>query len=173
MDPISLFKMQIETAHGIVEGTMKGVDAKLCQKLPEGEAHPIGATYGHLVSGEDFLINMALRGGKAPLAMGEWAGKTGLSEPPPGPGGDLLAWAKKVQVDLGQTRKYAQAVYANTTGYVGSLSAAELAEEVEIPGFGKNSRAYFLNMIAVIHPSNHCGEIAAFKGMNGVKGYPF
>ena len=54
-----------------------------------------------------------------------------------------------------------------------ALSEAELAEEIEIPGFGKNSRAYFLNIIAVIHPSNHCGEIAAMKGMNGVKGYPF
>jgi hypothetical protein len=173
MDPISMFKMQIETAHGIVEGTMNGVDEKLCQKLPEGEAHPIGATYAHTVCGEDFLINMALRGGKAPLMMGEWAGKTGVSEPPPAPGGDLLAWAKKVQVDLAQARKYAQAVYANTNEYVGSLSAADLDEEVDIPGFGKHPRAYFLNMIAVIHPSNHCGEIAAIKGMNGVRGYPF
>jgi DinB superfamily len=173
MDPISMFKMQIETAHGIVEGTMNGVDEKLCQKLPEGEAHPIGATYAHTVCGEDFLINMALRGGKAPLMMGEWAGKTGVSEPPPAPGGDLLAWAKKVQVDLAQARKYAQAVYANTNAYVGSLSAADLDEEMDIPGFGKHPRAYFLNMIAVIHPSNHCGEIAALKGMNGVRGYPF
>ena len=172
MDPSSMLKMQIETAHNIVEGTLNGVDQKLCHKLPEGEAHPIGATYGHLVAGEDFLITMAIRG-KTPLAMGEWAGKTGLSEPPPGPGGDLLAWAKKVQVDLDQTRKYAQAVYANTTDYVGSLSADDLAEQIELPGFGKNSRADFLNVIGVIHPSNHCGEIAAMKGMNGVQGYPF
>ena len=172
MDATSMLRMQIETAHNIVEGTVGGVDEKLCHKLPDGEAHPIGATYGHFVFGEDFLITMAIRG-KTPLAMGDWAGKTGLSESPPGPGGDLLAWAKKVQVDLGQARKYAQAVYANTNEYVGSLSEADLAEEIEIPGFGKNSRAYFLNIIAVIHPSNHCGEIAAMKGMNGVKGYPF
>jgi hypothetical protein len=172
MDPVSMFKMQIETAHNILEGTVNGVDEKLCQKLPEGDAHPIGATYAHTVASEDFLITKALRG-KTPLSMGEWAGKTGMSEPPPGPGGDLLAWAKKVQVDLGQARKYAQAVYANTSDYVGSLSTANLGEELEIPGFGKNSRAYFLNIIAVIHPSNHCGEMAAMKGMNGVKGYPF
>lgn len=172
MNAIDLLKSQIETAHEIVEGTLNGVDKDLCHKHAGGQAHPIGATYAHLVGGEDFLISMALRGQK-PLAMGDWAGKTGISEPPPPPGGDLLAWSNRVQVDLDQTRKFAQAVYANTLGYVGSLTPEDLEQEVEIPGFGKHPRAYFLNVIAVIHPSNHCGEIAAVKGMNDVQGYPF
>ena len=167
-----MLNMSVETAHQIVEGTLTGVDEKLCQKLPGGDAHPIGATYAHLVTGEDFLIN-AMLAGKPPLAAGEWAGKTGMSEPPPGPGGDLLAWAQKVKVDLDQTRKYAQAVYDNTKKYVASLSGDDLAEEVEFPGFGKHPRAYFINVIGVIHPSNHCGEIAMMKGMNGIQGYPF
>src|SRR5262249_4419219 len=124
------------------------------------------------VGAEDILISGGIRG-QQPLAMGEWAGKTGLSEPLPGPGGDLLAWAKRVEVDLDQTRKYAQAVYANTLDYVGSLTQDDLGQQIEIPGFGKNTRAYFLNIIAVIHPSNHCGEIAAVKGINGLQGYPF
>jgi hypothetical protein len=115
---------------------------------------------------------MMLRG-STPLLMGEWAGKTGASEPPPPPGGDTFGWANRVKVDLEATQKYAQAVYANTEAYVSSLSAEDLERIVDIPGFGKEPLAYFLSIAAVIHPSNHIGEVSALKGVQGAKGYPF
>ena len=42
-----------------------------------------------------------------------------------------------------------------------------------MPGIGKNSRAYFLGIGALIYPANHVGEISALKGVQGAKGYPF
>jgi hypothetical protein len=42
-----------------------------------------------------------------------------------------------------------------------------------VPGFGKHSVNYYLSVAAIIHPSNHCGEIAAIKGTQDLKGYPF
>ncbi len=172
MDAVTLLNQSIETAHWVAEGTLNGVDDALCHKLPGGQAHPISALYAHMVGGEDFLVQTMLAG-KPPLAAGEWAGKTGISEPPPGPEGDALAWAQRVKVDLDQTRKYAAAVYENTKKYVASLSSDDLAGEVELPGFGKNTRSYFLNVICVVHVSTHCGEISALKGINGLQGYPF
>lgn len=172
MDAVSLFKTQIGFTHEVVEGTMANVDADVCHKTPGGKAHPIGATYAHIVLSEDFIVNMIIRG-QTPLVMGEWAGKAGVSEPPPMPGGDLFGWANRVKVDVDQLRKYAQAVYASTSEYVSSLSEGDLDRELDVPGFGKNTLAYYLNVGAVVHPSNHIGEVSAMKGIQGLQGYPF
>ncbi len=172
MNAIDLFRNQINASHEIVEGTVDDLTPGQCDAPAAGKAHPIGATYAHLLTAEDFIINMLLRG-QQPLMMGEWAGKTGASEPPPGPGGDTYAWATSVKVDLNQAREYAKAVYKATDEYLGTLSPEDLAEEVEIPGFGKNPRAYYVGLGALIHPANHVGEISALKGALGAKGYPF
>jgi len=172
LNAIELFRNQIEASHGIVEGTVADLTPELCDHIPGGKAHPIGATYAHIAMSEDFIVNMMLRG-QQPLMMGEWAGKTGASEPQPAPGGDTFGWANRVKVDLEQARKYAQAVYANTNAYLDTLTEADLDKEMEIPGFGKNPLAYYLGIAANIHPANHVGEISALKGVQGAKGYPF
>ena len=172
MNAIELFRNQINISHEIVEGTVADLTQELCDHKPEGTAHPIGASYAHLLTTEDFIVNMILRG-QQPLMMGELAGKSGMSAPPPGPGGDHAAWATSVKVDVGQAREYAKAVYQATDDYLGTLSPEDLDEEIEIPGFGKHPRAYFLGIGALIHPANHVGEISALKGVQGAKGYPF
>ena len=172
MDAISLLKQQIDMSHDVVTGTIADLTPEQSQNLPGGKAHPIGATYAHLTMSEDFIINMIIRG-QAPLLMGEWAGKTGVNEPPPPPGGPVFEWANRVQVDVPRTREYAQAVYKNTQDYVASLSVDDLDREVDVPGFGKNSVGFWISLAAVVHPANHIGEISAMKGIQGAKGYPF
>ena len=63
-----------------------------------------------------------------------------------------------MKLDIGQAREYAQAFYKATDDYLGTLSAEDLDEEIEVPGIGKNSRAYFLGIGAPILPANHAGE---------------
>lgn len=173
MDGKAVFKTQIEWSRQIVNGTMANVDADVSHYTPGGKAHPIGATYAHIVLAEDFIVNMLIRG-KTPLVMGEWAAKTGLSDMPPPPGqGDMFAWANKVQVDLGKLQDYAKAVYAATDEYVDSLTPEELDRQMSIPGFPDGPVASFLTIAAVVHPSNHIGEISAMKGIQGLQGYPF
>ncbi len=172
MNAIELFRNQINISHEIVEGTVADLTAEQCDTPPGGKAHPIGATYAHLLTTEDFIVNMILRG-QQPLMMGEWAGKSGMSAPPPGPGGDAYGWATSVKVEIGQAREYAKAVYKATDDYLNSITPEDLDAEIEVPGFGKNSRAYFLGIGALIHPANHVGEISALKGVQGAKGYPF
>ena len=172
MNAIELFRVQINASHEIVEGTVADLTQELLDHKPEGKAHPIGACYAHLLTTEDFIVNMILRG-QQPLMIGELAGKSGMSAPPPGPGGDYDAWTASVTVDLAQAREYAKAVYKATDDYLTTLSPDDLDEEIEVPGFGKNSRAYYLGIGALIHPANHVGEISALKGVQGAKGYPF
>lgn len=172
MNAVELFRNQINASHQIVEDTIADCTSEMCDHQVEGKAHPIGATYAHLVSAEDVIVNMLVRGTQ-PLMMGEWAGKTGMSTPPPPPGGDAYAWATSVKVDLEQAREYAQAVYKNTNDYLDTLSDADLDREMDVPGFGKHPMAFFLGIGALIHPANHIGEISALKGIQGEKGYPF
>jgi hypothetical protein len=172
VNAVDLLRSQINASHEIVEGTVADLTAEMCDKQVEGKAHPIGATYAHLVSAEDFIINMLMRG-QTPLMMGTCAGKTGMSEPPPGPGGDTYGWATSVKVDLAQAREYAQEVYKTTDEWLATLSDEDLDKEMDVPGFGKNTLAYYVGIGALIHPANHIGEISALKGIQGAKGYPF
>jgi hypothetical protein len=74
--------------------------------------------YAQGVLREDLTVNGVLEA-RAPLALSEWRGRTGLSELP------LLAvpidwrsWAQRVRFDLADFRWYAQAVYAATDAYL-------------------------------------------------------
>lgn len=172
MDAVSLLRQQIQTAHEVMEGTVADLTPEQAAHHPGGNAISAGALYAHSILGEDYFINAVIRGGQ-PLMMTSFGGRSGVSEPPPmGPGMD--EWAKRVEIDLPALRQYAQAVYQKTDQYVASLQPEDLTREIEMDeDFGKQSLAWVLSMVAVVHPSNHCGEVSCLKGVQGAKGYPF
>jgi uncharacterized damage-inducible protein DinB len=152
-------------------GTVADLSDEQAQWKPGGTAMPAAPLLGHIAAGEDLFLNMMT--GRQPLATGAFAGKTGASEPHPmGAYGD---WAKRVQVDLAQVKEYIAAVFKNTEDYVAGLKPEELDRELDLSsaGLGKMSLASFITLTAVIHPSNHTGEISCLKGLQGGKGYPF
>lgn len=174
MNAVELLKSQIQMSHTFLDGTFADVTKEQADALPGGKAHPIGATYAHLLLAEDVILSMMVRGTQ-PLVMGEYAGKSGASEPPPmqGSAEDTFAWANRVKVDLFQAKDYGQAVMKNTLAWVDSLSETDLDRELEPPGFGKQTVASMISLAAIVHVSNHCGDISALKGLQGTKGYPF
>ena len=175
MDTVAALRQQFTTAHGILEGTMQDVTAEQAQWSPPGMANPIGANYAHIVTGEDMILNGMVKGA-APLFAGSWAGKIGLSEPPPTPDqGSWDQWARGVKVDLPALKQYAQAVYANTDEYLAGLNGEELEREIDLSAFhlGKQTVGWFLGNMMLSHVSHHCGEVACLKGLQGAKGYPF
>ncbi len=171
MDAIALLRQQIQTAHEVMEGTVADLTPEQAAHDPGGTAMRAGVLYAHSVLGEDFWVNMIIRGGQ-PLMMTSFAGKSGISEPQP-MGQGMDEWAKRVMIDLPELREYAQAVYQNTNEYISSLKPEDLTREIQMRTLGKQSLAWVLGMIAVVHPSNHCGEISCLKGIQGAKGYPF
>lgn len=174
MDTGSVLRSQVEMAHQILEGTMADVTPEQAQWLPPGNAVPLGATYAHMVMGEDMMINMMLQG-KQQLRDTSHAGKLGLSEPPPGTGQPWEEWSRSVKVDLPALKQYAQAVYKNTTDYIGSLSDGDLSREIDLSNFGmgRQTVAWVFGNFVVGHLNNHCGEASCLKGLQGAKGYPF
>jgi len=174
MEVGSLIRAQLQGSHQILEGTMQDVTAEQAHWAPPGKAIPLGATYAHILVAEDGLVN-GMAKGAAPLLATSWAGKTGMSEPPPGPGAGWDEWARTVKVDLGQMNEYAKAVFANTDEYVAALSAQDLERSLDLSGFGlgQQTLAFFLGGLVRQHVDHHCGEASCLKGLQGAKGYPF
>jgi hypothetical protein len=176
---VSLLREQLQVAVQLLEGTMEGVTPEQAHWLPAGTANPIGANYAHVVVSQDMLINSRLKGG-TPLLAAAWAGRTGLSEFPPGPDParpgfpDWSKWARQVRIDLPALRAYAQAVYAATDAYLASLTDADLARSVDLAavGLGQMPVKQLLLRGLLGNALTHCGEISCLKGLQGAKGYP-
>lgn len=177
MDSITLLRQQLQTAHQFMEGTMADVTPEQAQWRPPGVANPLGASYAHMVSSEDMLVHGMLQQA-APLFAGAWAGKTGLDEPMPTPGPEWEQygpWARRVQVDVGATRAYAQAVYAASDDYLAGLTPADLDRTMDLRGLGMGQvdLGWVLSNLVVGHVHDLMGEISCLKGLQGARGYPF
>ena len=153
---------------------MKDVTVEQAHWTPPGIANPLGASYAHAVLSEDFILNGMLKGG-APLAVSTWAGKIGVSEPPPPPTEPWDKWARKVRVDLSALRQYAEAVYKASDGYLASLGDDALSHPLDLSAFGVGEQtvSWLLSNAVVGHVESHCGEVSCLKGLQGAKGYPF
>jgi len=107
MDAVSLLSQQVQQANGMLSGTIADLTAGQAQWSPGGKAVPAGPMLAHAIMAEDFFLNMTV--GRQPLEMTSFAGKMGISEPPP-MGRDWQEWAGRVKVDLPALNEYAQAV---------------------------------------------------------------
>ena len=169
---VALLRGQFGAAHNIwLEGTMQGVTAEQAHWAPPGRALPIAAHYAHVAIGEDVLLSSFARK-STPLAMGAFAGKAGVSEPPPMGAWD--EWGRRVKVDLDALRQYAQAVYAATDEYLATLGDEDLGQEIDLSavGFGVQPLGTFLSILCM-NAVAHTGEISVIKGLQGLQGYPF
>lgn len=162
-------RAQYALAHGVLEGTMQGMESDHLHWVPDGRNGTIASAYAHSVLGEDFLLHRMYG---TPLAASSYAGRAGVSEPPPS--GDWGDWGKRVRVDQAQAREYAAAVYAATDNFLAGISDDDLAQEIDMSdyGLGKMTWGGLLNLM-VIHLGWHTGEISAMKGLQGLQGYPF
>jgi hypothetical protein len=177
MDTISFIRQQLDAAHRFLEGTLGAIGEDHAQWLPPGTANPVGATYAHVVVSEDIIVHGLLQQ-QAPLAASAWAGRTGLSEPMPMPDGnweDYGPWARRVRLDLGPLREYAQAVYADTDAYLAGLTPAALDAPMDLTamGLGQVTLGWVIGRLLLGHVDNITGELSALKGIQGLRGYPF
>ena len=172
MDPVAALKEQLEDSHSLVDRCLEGMTTEQVHWVPPGTAHSVAATYGHTAVEEDWLIQHFLQG-KPTLAQGSWAGKTGLSALPPG--GDWSGWARDLRIEPAILQEYAHAVYGATEAYLAGLKPEDLDRSMEMPfpGSPPQSLHHVLTQVLIGHVNNHIGEIAAIKGVQGLKGYPF
>lgn len=190
MNAVTLLSNQIKSSHNDLRYIMSDVTDEMAHWRPSGNAHPIGSRYVHAVFSADAFIP-GLFSGAPPLFAGEWAGKTGASEPhpllteqgwtpvnesgePQPIEGDVLhGWAHSVTVDLEATKAYAEAVYSACLETLSAMSADDLEKTVDLSsiGLGVMSTAAVISLAGVTHIHDVIGEIAAVKGLQGAQGF--
>lgn len=156
----------VSTAHEFLDAAIDSCPYEVLRRARcgcEGIASAI-TCYAEALLCEDPSVNGVLAG-DAPLALSTWAGRTGLSELPPGPGaddsrpgGDRQPWVRRVRVDHWQLRSYARAVHASTDAYSARLPGAAFDPAC------RDSPAFVLTAL-LLNASMRRGQIACLVAL--------
>lgn len=164
-------KMQLGFWQGASGGMIEDCDDDALHKAhPGATVTSIASIYAHTIFSEDAITQGMLQG-KPPIYKSDgWEAKAGVPMPD-NPAMDP-EWAATVKMDLATFREYAKAVHAATSAYLDSVTDAELQEKVQTP-IGEQNREWVVVNLLGTHMPQHLGEIAALKGVQGLKGLPF
>ncbi|TAK55503.1 MAG: DinB family protein [Dehalococcoidia bacterium] len=164
MNATAYAKLQMEQAFSLMNGTAQGMSDEQYNFRPEGTCNPIAKNHVHALTAIDFFLNF-LAQGKSPL----WqpvAAATGL------PQNSLEIWKFDGKVPLDAIATYGKQVQQSALDYVATLSDADLDREIDTKFIGTQNVAFLLQLSGM-HTVGHTGDMAALKGLQGLKGLPF
>ena len=163
-------RSQLGFWHGACGAIMGDCGEALNKQMPNATITSIGSIYAHMVFAEDAIVNGMLQGKPMLYESDGWEAKTGVKSPgmPPSVG----EWAKTVKMDYPKFEEYAKIVFANTDSYLANVSDAELEQKTQTP-IGEQTKGWVVVNLLGTHAPQHAGEIAALRGVQGLKGLPF
>jgi hypothetical protein len=164
MNTAEYAKSSLEAMLGLVGTCAGGMDDSQYNWKPGGTANSAAKSHVHALTSMDFFINGAVQG--KPLLWPEVAAQHNL------PANPMEIWGFDGPIPVDPIKEYAANLQAGVLAHIGSLSDADFDREVETQFFGKKSVA-FLVSLAGMHAVGHAGDMAAVKGMQGLKGLPF
>ena len=163
-------RQQLGFWHGTLGGMMADCGDALNKVVPSATITSIASVYAHSVWSEDMIVNGMLLGKPLMYKTDGWEAKTGA--PFPGDNPALADWAKNFKMDYPKFKEYADAVFANTDSYLANVADADLDAKTQTP-IGEQSKSWVVATLLGTHFPQHAGEIAALKGVHGMKGLPF
>lgn len=143
----------------------------LHRTIPNSTTNTIAATYAHAIISEDVVVHTMLQGKALLYQSGGWEAKTGAAFPGVHPSMSL-EWGRALKPSLAPFQEYAKAAYAATDAYLAGLPDAELERKIQGPA-GETTVGYMVAVFLGTHGAQHAGEIAALRGVHGLKGLPF
>ncbi len=172
MSTQSAVRQQLAFWHGVLDQTVGDCAPEALNKqLPGATITSIASIYAHIAWSEDAIVHGMLQG-RPPLYQADgWESKTGVAFPGETPE-IKQEWAGSLRMDLPKFQEYSKVVYGATDAYLDSLSEGDLGRKVQTP-IGEQSVDWVLATILATHLPQHTGEIAALKGIQGLKGLPF
>jgi hypothetical protein len=168
----AVLRQQLAGYHDLLEQTIAECSPETLGHNPPGATITgIGSIYAHVVFSEDNIVHGMLQG-KSPIYRTQnWAGRVNVEMPSPG---EFNAeWARGVKLNLPIFREYAKSVHAATDAYLAGLSEADLDRKLQTGFMGEQTVAFVVANVLGWHAAEHTGEIAALKGVQGLKGLPF
>ena len=169
MDIIEYIQKQFAGARRQVDAVLKDTTQEQLNWTPPGTANSIGVTLVHMITSEDIFFHQFLQCQKSIWETENWGEKIGLSAPP----GHTNGWdeLKNKKLQLEPVLAYGKSVWAASDKFLASLNPADLDTKVAF-FTGERSIADIV-VLQASHILGHAGEIAAIKGVQGVKGLPF
>jgi DinB family protein len=156
--------LQLQQAFALLNAVAKGLDDAQYNWGPAGTCNTIAMTHVHALTSLDFFLNGVLQG--KPTIWQPFAAEHAL------PANPLEIWGYHDDLALPAIGGYGAEVQKSSLAYVASLVDSDFDREVDTRRFGTRSIAFVLQL-ADVHTAGHTGEMAAVKGMQGLKGLPF
>ena len=163
MNATEFAKSEIRQSLDFLDLCVNGMTDEQYNWKPPGTCHPASKLHAHILYYLDFSINLVL--GANASSWGEFAKEEGLGE------NVAEIWSADSAIALSPMQEYARGLQESVEVYFGSVSEADLDTEVDTRFLGTRSVAWMLWFINY-HTLIHTGEIAAVKGMQGLKGLP-
>jgi hypothetical protein len=164
MDAVTYAKLGLERTFGLFNTIADGMTPEQYNWHPGGTANSIARTHVHAMTSVDFFITGTLA--CAEMRWKTFAPQQGL------PANPMEIWSYTGDVSLDAMKEYGRAVQDAALAYVGALNDGDLDREVDTAFFGKQTVAFMVGL-AGIHAMGHGGDMAAIKGLQGLKGLPF
>ena len=172
MSTQSAVRQQLAFWHGALDQIMGDCGQEVLNKnLPDATITSVASVYAHLVFAEDVIVHALLQGKAVLYETDGWAAKTGVAFPGVPP--EIKPeWARALRMDLPSFQEYAKWVHSAVDSYLGGLPDSDLGRKVPGP-FGEQTVEWVVVNLLGTHAPQHAGEIAALKGVQGLKGLPF
>ena len=157
-------KLQTEQALGLLKMAADGMDEAQYNLDGPGTCNAAAKSHVHALTSFDFFVLNKAQG--VDMIWPSFASKHGL---PPNP---MEIWGHGANISADDMKAYAEQIQKATLDYIATLSDADLDRQVDTQFFGMQNVAYLLQL-AAMHATGHAGDVAAVKGMQGLKGLPF
>jgi hypothetical protein len=169
MDAIAYIQREVDGLRWQTNMILKETTDEQLNWAPPGIANPIGVTLLHTIGTEDQLVQQLLQGKPSLWESGNWSERIGVQVVPR----EGRGWeeCRKAYLSLAPIMEYQEAVCSATADYIASLTPEDLDRPMML--FGCEQPLAIVLVIIVNHAILHMGEIAALKGIQGIKGLPF
>ena len=157
-------KLQTEQAFGLLKMAADGMDDAQYNLDGPGTCNAAAKSHVHALTSFDFFVLNKAKG--ADMIWPAFASENGL---PPNP---LEIWGHNANISGAAMKEYAEQIQKATLEYIATLSDTDLDRQADTQFFGMQSVAFLLQL-ASMHAAGHAGDVAAVKGMQGLKGLPF
>jgi uncharacterized damage-inducible protein DinB len=168
MEVIEYIKGEMVSVRRSIERVMKDMPDEIFNWATPGTANTISATFVHLMNSEDHFIQEVLQGKPTVWESRGWSEKTGIQKPPSI--GEDWSEYKRRQIQIQPLMEYMAEVWAATDSYLASVTRDDLDRRLEFAG-RERSVGDMLHL-SIAQSYSHAGEIAALKGIQGIKGLP-